>query len=138
MSSGQRIVDVFVKSAKRRRNDTAKLAAGDARNLFVDGHDRPMSSELDAVAFIEKFELGIEEDEFRFVAIEIHAAEEHHLAAGVEIARLKISAVKPFGVNEAAAIRENDVENLAAGSRLDHPAAIHTRMNCRILPDVQR
>ena len=70
--------------------------------------------------------------------VEVHAPEQHHFAAGAEIACLQVAAVKPLGVNEAAAVGENDVEYPAASPRLDDAASIHAGVHGGLLADPQR
>ena len=90
------------------------MAALDAGEFFID-RDVPANVERDGiVALLEKLELRIEKDELRIISIEVHAAEKYDLTACAEVARLKVGAVKPFHVNEAAAVGENHVEDTAA------------------------
>ena len=46
--------------------------------------------------------------------------------------------MKPFGVNKAAAVGQDDVENAAARACLDNAAAVDACVNSRVLPDSQR
>src|SRR5207249_1778021 len=134
----RRVIDDFCKVRQRACNDAAQLPARDTCDFLVDGN---VSADIERhrfIASIEKLELGIEKNEFRFITIEVHAPEQHDFAAGCELARLEIVAMEPFCVNEAAAIGENGVENRDAPPGLDHPAAINTRMHRRVLADLQR
>ena len=134
----QRIVHVLCKVGQCSRNDPAELAARDSGNFLVNRYNTRDIDGARGFAVIEKLELRVEEHEFRLVTVEVHPAVKNDFAAGVEIASLKISTVKPLGVGKAAAISENHVKNLAACSRLNDPAAVHARVNCRVLSDAQR
>src|SRR5215510_14797722 len=69
--------------------------------------------------------------------VEVRTAIQNKFAAGVEIASLEVSAVKPLGMGKAAAVGENHVKNLAACSRLNDAASIDARVNGRVLSDFQ-
>ena len=114
------------------------MTAGDSADLLV---DRNVTADIERrriLSFIEKLELRIKKDKLRLVPIEVHPAKQHDSTPGAELSRLKIASVEPLGVNEAAAIGQDDIKNPAARSRLDNAAAVDARMNGRILADPQR
>src|SRR5919108_4570959 len=115
-----------------------QLTARDAGNFFVDGNVAADVERTRFVAFIEKFELRIEEDKLRLVTIEVDPAEENDFASGAEFARREVAAMEPFRMGEAAAVGEDHVQDAAPGAGLDHPAPVDAGMNRGIVTDSQR
>src|SRR3989454_8856494 len=134
---GQGVVNIFRRIRQSGSDNVAKLAAGDSANLLVNRNVPADIKRRGVFAFIEKLELRIEKDELRFVSVEVHAAEQHDLTPGAELARLEICAMKPFGVNKAAAVGQDDVEDAAARPSLDNAAAVDASGHSRILSDFQ-
>ena len=87
---------------------------------------------------INELEFRIKENKFRFVPIEIDAAEKHDLAPGTELSSLQIGAMKPLGMDETAAVGEDDVENASASPCLYDAAPVNPGVDSRILTDFQR
>src|SRR5436190_19867827 len=134
----QRIVDIRREIVKRRCYKPPKLAARDSRCFFVYGHVTANIERTLFIVLVNQLELRIEKHQPRLIAVQIDAAKEHNVAAGAEITSLEVCAVKPFRVNEAAAVRKNHVQNSSARPRFDNPAAIDVSTNRGILAHIQR
>jgi hypothetical protein len=146
----QGIINRCFKFCDRSRDDSPLLAACQSADLFIDRDDSTdiqesdnglssFSAEFPWPAALKQLKFGIEEYKIPVAIIEVDAAKHHNFTAGAERpALMNVCPMKPLGVNEARAIGKNGVEDAATLASLNHAALVDTRMDCNVLPRMQR